>query len=123
MNYFILNVHCIRDLIFMMDIYFDDEDLEKLFQGEKLKGKPLYQDAVIQKFKKTVLKIDQFSRMEDLYQLKSLNFESLSGSKKGLYSVRVDSKYRLELTIERIEDNGLFIKDIIRIVRMSNHYS
>jgi len=107
----------------MMDIYFDDEDLEKLFQGERLKGKPLYQDAVIQKFKKTVLKLDQFSRMEELYQLKSLNFEALSGNKKGLYSVKVDSKYRLELTIERIEDNGLFIKDIIRIVRMSNHYS
>lgn len=43
----------------------------------------------------------------DLSRINSLRYEKLSGSKKGLSSVRVSSKYRLEFE-EHIEDGEEF---------------
>ena len=60
--------------------------------------------------------------MPDTYSLRnlrSLNFESLKGDYAGLYSIRVDIKYRL---IFMIEKDQLTISEIIIIEDLSNHY-
>lgn len=106
-----------------MDVYFVDEYLEALFQGIKPKGKPVYQEAVILKFKKTVIMMSNCSRMEGLWQFKSLNFEALGGDKKGLFSVRVDRQYRLEFSIDRVMEGEKVVKDIVHIISLSNHYA
>ncbi|MDJ1504985.1 type II toxin-antitoxin system RelE/ParE family toxin [Xanthocytophaga agilis] len=107
----------------MIDVYIDDDDLALLFEGKKPKGKPKYQEAVIKKFKQKVQIIDSCSKTEDFYRLNSLNFEALQGDKAGLFSIRVDSQYRLEFSIERILEGETVIREIIRIIRLSNHYA
>lgn len=57
----------------------------------------------------------------DLSRINSLRYEKLSGSKKGLSSVRVSSKYRLE-SEEHIEDGEEFAT-ICNIIELSNHYN
>lgn len=46
-------------------------------------------------------------------------FEALKGDKKGLYSIRVDLKYRLEFSIEKDE---IALQEIVMIEDLSNHY-
>jgi len=99
-----------------MLVKFNNSYLEKLFTGEPVKGKPRYSTVVIEKFKKTILILNNVSSSVELSKFKSLNFEALKGDKKGLYSVRVNDAYRLEFKI---------LKDIIEIVhieQLSNHY-
>jgi proteic killer suppression protein len=51
-----------------------------------------------------------------------LNYEKLSGDKKGLESVRVNDKYRIEF-ISSIEGEEPDTITICEIVELSNHYS
>jgi proteic killer suppression protein len=52
--------------------------------------------------------------------LNSLNFEALSGDKKGTFSIRVNNKYRIEFLItENLQDTRL---TICNITELSNHY-
>lgn len=54
-----------------------------------------------------------------LRHLRSMNFEALKGNLKGLYSVRVDYRYRLLFTIEK---DLLMITEIIVVEDLNNHY-
>ena len=56
----------------------------------------------------------------DLSRINSLRYEKLTGNKKGLSSVRVSDKYRLEFK-EEIAD-GEEIASICNIIELSNHY-
>ncbi|MDJ1494518.1 type II toxin-antitoxin system RelE/ParE family toxin [Cytophagaceae bacterium DM2B3-1] len=107
----------------MLDVYIDDDDLALLFEGKKPKGKPKYQEAVIKKFKQKIQTIAHCSKTEDFYRFNSLNFEALQGDKAGLFSIRVDNQYRLEFSIERIMEGEIVVREILRIIRMSNHYA
>ena len=102
-----------------MKIKFSNNYLEKLYVGEILKGKPLYNVDIITRFKKTVLKLEQAENTTQLKQFRSLNFEALKGNKKGLYSVRVNKQYRLEF---KIENDKITLVEIILIEALSNHY-
>ena len=59
-----------------MEIEFESDDLAQLYEGKSLKK---YQPAIIKAYIKTVVKLKAANRIEDLYQIKSLNFEALSG--------------------------------------------
>ena len=103
-----------------MNVQFKNDYLEKIFQGKAVKGKPKYSHDVCVKFKKTVLKLQSTTSFKELGKLKSLNFESLKGKLKGLYSVRVDKKYRLILSLT--EESKLVVNDFIFVYDLSNHY-
>ncbi len=60
-------------------------------------------------------------RIEDLYLIKSLNYEKLTGNKKGIESIRVDKKYRIEFT-SSVEESGQNYITICSIIELSNHY-
>ncbi len=60
------------------------------------------------------------SSKESLFPINSLRFEALSGDKAGLFSVRVNDKYRIEFTLEESADKPLLT--ICNIVELSNHY-
>ena len=62
------------------------------------------------------------NKIEDLYLIKSLNYEKLSGGKKGLEPVRVNDKFRIEFisSLEGEEPNTITICEIVELV---NHYS
>jgi proteic killer suppression protein len=102
-----------------MIVRFKTQYLQKLFEQGEISGKPKYNEEVLQKFRKTVLKLQYADNILDIKSLKSLNFEALKGKVKGLYSVRVDLKYRL---LFRIEKDGIIAEGIILIEELSNHY-
>jgi proteic killer suppression protein len=58
-------------------------------------------------------------RIETLYQIKSLNYEVLSGDKAGISSIRVNDKYRIEFTVNMYEEP---LVTICNILELSNHY-
>ncbi len=99
-----------------MEVEFENEDLVKLYLGDKLpKG---YQPSIVKAFLKTIKILEASKRIEDLYKINSLNFEALKGKKKDFFSVRVNDQYRLEFKY-RIEEPIT----IISIYDLSNHYS
>lgn len=102
-----------------MLIKFNNAYLEKLYTGKPVKGKPIYSNDLIEKFKKKVLIIQQTENSVKLRAFKSLHFEALKGDKKGLYSIRIDKQYRLEF---RLENDMVTLVEIALIEALSKHY-
>ena len=102
-----------------MVIKFNNEYLELLAKDAKVKGKPKYDVEVILKYKKTLKVLQVMPNTAGLRHLRSLNFEPLKGNMAGLYSVRVDYRYRLIFSIEK---DVVTITEIIVIEDLNNHY-
>ncbi len=102
-----------------MEIHFTNAYHEKLYAGLPVSGKPRYHEEVIEKFRKKVILLQNAENSIELKQIRSLNFEALKGKKKGLYSIRVDLKYRLEFLIEK---DKITLREIVLIENLSNHY-
>ena len=105
-----------------MEIIFEKEYLKELYEEKKARNKKhRYQPNVVKKYIQTIDKLRAAKDIEELYPIKSLNYEKLRGDKLGLASVRVDSKYRIEFytTIEGEEPESI---TICSIVELSNHY-
>jgi len=109
-----------------MKIIFEKDYLEQLYTEGKAKNKKYrFQKNIIRKYVQTIDKLKVADKVEELFKLKSLNYEKLVGDKKGLESVRVDLKYRIEFktTLEECEENE--VNDTITIcsiIELSNHY-
>jgi proteic killer suppression protein len=103
-----------------MIIQFKNPYLEKLFQDKPVPGKPKYNNEVVRKFRKTIIKLQMADNTTQLRSFKSLNFEALKGDLKGYYSVRVDLSYRLILTVDK--QQGIIISDVLTIHDLNNHY-
>lgn len=105
-----------------MKIIFEKEYLEELYEKGKAKNKKYrFQRSVIKKYIQTIDKIRVVNKIEDLYSIKSLSYEKLIGDKKGLESVRVNQKYRIEFK-HRIEGEEPDTITICSIIELSNHY-
>lgn len=102
-----------------MIIAFNNAYLQKIYEGKQMAGKPKYSQDVILKFKKTVLMLQNIGSIKELRKFRGLNFETLKGDFKGYYSVRVDLKYRLILSVEK---DSVMITDILIIEDLNNHY-
>lgn len=103
-----------------MQIIFQEKYLEELFtKGESSQKKHRYQPQIVRGYQKAVKFLIASKRPEDLYPIKSLNFESLHGDKEGLFSVRVNDQYRIEFTISQ---EGEPVVSICNILTLSNHY-
>ena len=102
-----------------MEVQFNNGYLEKLFTGLPVSGKPRYTEDVIEKFRKKIVILVNIENITQLRNFKALNFEALKGDKKGLYSIRVDLKYRLEFSIEK---DRILLRDVVFIEDLSNHY-
>ncbi|MBK9211780.1 MAG: type II toxin-antitoxin system RelE/ParE family toxin [Saprospiraceae bacterium] len=106
-----------------MEINFTKEYLKELYQDGKTSNKKYrYQKDIIKRYKNTIDKLKAAGKIEDLYPIKSLNYEKLIGDKNGLESVRVNDKYRVEF-ISSIEGKEPNIITICAIVELSKHYS
>ncbi len=105
-----------------MEIKFEKDSLEQLYENGKARNKKYrFQNTVIKKYKNAIDKLRVANQIEDLYPIKSLNYEKLKGDKNGLESIRVDQKFRIEFisSIEGEEPNYI---TICSIVELSNHY-
>ncbi len=105
-----------------MKIEFEKDYLKQLYEDGRAKGKKYrFQPSVIKQYKNAIDKLRVATCIEELFLLKSLNYEKLVGDKKGLESVRVNQQYRIEFytTIEGEEPE---IITVCSIVELSNHY-
>lgn len=105
-----------------MEINFEKDYLKELYVNGKARSKKRrFQPNVIKKYIQTIDKLRVAKNTEELYPIRSLNYEKLIGDKKGLESVRVDGKYRIEFitTLEGKEPNSI---TICSIIELSNHY-
>lgn len=105
-----------------MEINFEKDYLRELYENGKARSKKhRFQPRVIKKYIQTIDKLRVTKNTEDLYPIRSLNYERLIGDKKGLESVRVDGKYRIEFitTLEGEEPDSI---TICSIIELSNHY-
>lgn len=105
-----------------MIIEFEQEYLRELYEEGKASGKKhRFQPQVIKQYKKAIERLEIADKIEDLYHVGSLNYEKLSGNKKGLESVRVNDQYRIEFK-SRKEGEEPQILTICSIIDLSNHY-
>ena len=101
-----------------MVVKFEQEYLQELFeQGKCNERMNRFPPRIIKKYCVRVETLQSAPHIEALYPMKSLNFEALVGDKKGVFSIRIDLKYRLEFTLENEGD-----LTICNLQKISNHY-
>ena len=104
-----------------MYIEFDKDYLRELFeQGCTSDKKHRYQPEVIRGYYKCVMFLKRAEKVEQLYRIRSLNYEVLQGAKKGISSVRINIKYRLEFTVREVF--GEQVITVCLLLDISNHY-
>lgn len=65
--------------------------------------------------------MEDITQIEDLFGINGLNYEKLTGNKKGIESVRVNNQYRIEFR-SRTEGEQPNMITICSIIELSNHY-
>ena len=104
-----------------MKIIFDKKYLEELYlEGRTSDKKHRFQPQVIAKYRKTIDLLESLSVIEDLFRFHSLNYETLSGDKAGLESVRVNNQYRIEFKTTKVVSD--IVVTVCHILELSNHY-
>lgn len=104
-----------------MIVTFEKAYLKELYEnGSSSDKKHRFQPSIAKRYKDRVNLLKKIVSKEELFTIKSLHFEALQGSKKGLFSVKVNDQYRLEFSLE--EDFEQPILTICNIVELSNHY-
>lgn len=104
-----------------MKIIFDKKYLEELYlEGLTSDKKHRFQPQVIAKYRKTIDLLESLSVIEDLFRFHSLNYETLSGDKAGLESVRVNNQYRIEFKTTKVVSD--IVVTVCNILELSNHY-
>ncbi len=104
-----------------MYIEFDKDYLQELYtDGKTSDKKHRFQPEVIRGYQKVVFTLLSANSVTDLFQNKALNYEVLQGDKKGISSVRINRKYRLEFTV-RDEMNEQIVT-VCCLLDISNHY-
>ena len=104
-----------------MEIKFDKEYLRQLYEeGKTSDKKHRFQPNIIARYQLRIKVLEQAQGVEELYALNSLHYEMLKGDKAGISSIRVNDKYRIEFTVERISSET--VVKICNILDLSNHY-
>ena len=104
-----------------MIVTFGKKYLEELYRDGKVKDKKYrFQPEIVKRYKHCIDYLKWASSKEALFPINSLRFEALTGDKRGLYSVRVNDKYRIEFTLN--DSSGNTLLTICNIVELSNHY-
>lgn len=104
-----------------MKIIFYKKYLEELYlEGRTSDKKHRFQPQVIAKYRKTIDLLESLSVIEDLFRFHSLNYETLSGDKAGLESVRVNNQYRIEFKTTKVVSD--IVVTVCNILELSNHY-
>lgn len=105
-----------------MNIHIEDDALTEILEygrtNEK-KYRKLPKEA-IKGFVKTVNRLRAASRIEDLFRIKSLNYEALHGDLEGLESVRCTLTWRLIFRSYPKEDSIVITE--ISLIELSHHY-
>ncbi len=88
-----------------MDIAFKDARLERTFTEGKDYAR--LGTSVFRAFLQKVQILANARSESDLYAIKSLHFEKLSGDRKGQRSIRLNSQFRLVFTVHKTDEGSL----------------
>ena len=103
-----------------MDVKFNEDYLQNLYQYGKSDKKHRFQPQIIRKYIRIVDLMIAEDNVQGLWKYNSLNYERLDGDKRGLSSLRVNDQYRIEF--EEEFEEGQTIATICNITELSNHY-
>ncbi|MDE6028603.1 MAG: type II toxin-antitoxin system RelE/ParE family toxin [Muribaculaceae bacterium] len=104
-----------------MKITFEKDYLRDLYEKGRCSGKKhRFQPHIISRYQLRIKTLENARKIEDLYPLKSLNYEVLKGDKNGLSSIRVNDQYRIEFTVTQVESENILT--ICNILELTNHY-
>ena len=104
-----------------MVVTFEYEYLKILYKdGRCIDKRHRYQPDIVRRYQKTINFLKTASCIEALWHIHSLDYEVLTGEKKGLSSVRVNDQYRVEFTVTLNDKSPMLT--ICNIVELSNHY-
>ncbi|MFN8474772.1 MAG: type II toxin-antitoxin system RelE/ParE family toxin [Anaerolineae bacterium] len=95
-----------------MRFKFASKRLQEMYTEEKYVHK--YPAGVVNGFFRVMSVIEAAASEQDLYALKSLHFEQLTGDRKGQSSLRLNKQYRLIVVVTE-DDEGRYI-EIVEIV-------
>lgn len=107
----------------IMEIIFKKQYLSDLYQGivkpyKEYKSNP----QLVKQFINKINTLKSVTRVEQLYQIKSLRYEKKEGNLKGVSAVWVNEQYRI-LFNEVTSTSGDFTIDVLEIEDLSKHYS
>ncbi|MFS2923109.1 type II toxin-antitoxin system RelE/ParE family toxin [Bacteroides sp. 90-K9/2] len=104
-----------------MVVTFGKEYLKELYELGKVNDKKhRFQPDIVRRYKRCIDIMINVSDIVSLCKYNGLNFEKLSGDKKELCSIRVNSQYRIEFTVAEMQ--GDIVTTICNIIELSNHY-
>ena len=102
-----------------MIVVFTQDYLSELYEkGSTSDKKHRFQPNVVRGNQKGINYLKVVNKIEDLFPIKSLNYEVLTGDKKGISSIRANDKYRIELIVDK--ENEMIT--VCNILELSNHY-
>lgn len=104
-----------------MKITFDKEYLEELYnEGKCSDKKHRFQPQIVKRYVRVLNLMSSLDSIEALFRYNGLNYEVLTGDKKGVESVRVNEQYRIEFNSRMVD--GEEILTICNILELTNHY-
>lgn len=105
-----------------MEIKFQKEYLADLYQGNTKPYKEYKSNPqLVKQFIKTINTLKSVTRIEQLYQLKSLHYEKKIGNLNGVSAVYVNKQYRILFNEVSSNTDDLKI-DVLEIEDLSKHY-
>jgi proteic killer suppression protein len=85
-----------------MVVKFDNESLQELYESGKTADKQYrFRPDVVKQYQVRINVLEKAAKEDDLYAIRSLNYELLKGNNKGS-SIRVNEKYRIVLKISQV---------------------
>lgn len=104
-----------------MLVVFAKTYLRELYENGRTSDKKCrFQPEIVSRYRKRIGVLLSAPSPETLYRINSLHFETLVGDKAGLYSIRVNDKYRIEFTIQELPEHECVT--VCNIEELSKHY-
>jgi len=105
-----------------MEIKFQKEYLSDLYQGNTKPYKEYKSNPqLVKQYVRTINTLKSVTRIEQLYQIKSLHYEKKIGNLNGVSAVYVNKQYRI-LFNEIASDTDNLKIDVLEIEDLSKHY-
>lgn len=104
-----------------MFVTFNEKYLQNLYEkGMTDDKKHRFQPDIVKRYQRCIDYLLDAENTDELKLIHSLNYEVLKGNRKGISSIRVNNKYRVEFTVEERTDEP--IVTVCNIIDLSNHY-
>ncbi len=94
---------------------------ELYYKGKCSDKKHRFQPRVVEGYKRRIDILNDVSGIERLYCIHALHYEVLQGDKKGISSIRINDKYRIEFVVSKTKEEETVLT-ICTIRELSNHY-